>query len=361
MEDPKRKNLKGTYSNLAYYRNVETGRTFPRQRVKKGKNSEADIEVYYVPELEKRVFSEKEVKEFSLDKYGRHIPYVDGELTILNNYLFDYWGYYLKAEGLALYAHLKRYAYGQKDWCFPSLELISQKMDKSLNTVRNFLDILERYGFIYKFNVINNDRDQLEESPIYKIRKKIPLLTDKLLNGDPTIIIDEESTDPHIKQALKKEQKGLPKALKKDHDEYVKNMLSQSEEVNLMEYLSYEEIYSELLKRSKVIKNESQQKEMIKSQTIIQQPKLPKNLTEQDILVWESVKNNIKDKISKPSFETWFKSTYCIREENTYHIYSANEFQKDWLQTRYHQLIKENIENIDYHCKDIQYFTYNNG
>ncbi|MGQ4667946.1 DnaA N-terminal domain-containing protein, partial [Metabacillus halosaccharovorans] len=182
-----------------------------------------------------------------------------------------------------------------------------------------------------------------------------------LLNGDPTIIIDEESTDPHIKQALKKEQKGLPKALKKDHDEYVKNMLSQSEEVNLMEYLSYEEIYSELLKRSKVIKNESQQKEMIKSQTIIQQPKLPKNLTEQDILVWESVKNNIKDKISKPSFETWFKSTYCIREENTYHIYSANEFQKDWLQTRYHQLIKENIENIDYHCKDIQYFTYNNG
>lgn len=91
MLDEKRKNLKDTYYNLSYYRYVETGRTFPRKRTKKNSDDKFDVQIYQVPELEKRAFSEDEIRNFSLDTYGRHIPYVDGELTILNNYLFDYW------------------------------------------------------------------------------------------------------------------------------------------------------------------------------------------------------------------------------------------------------------------------------
>lgn len=355
MLDEKRKNLKDTYYNLSYYRYVETGRTFPRKRTKKNSDDKFDVQIYQVPELEKRAFSEDEVRNFSLDTYGKHIPYVDGELTILNNYLFDYWGFFLKAEGLALYGHLKRHAYGKKDWCCPGLDLISYKMDKSLNTVRNYLDILERYGFIYKFNVINHDRENLEETPLYKIRKKVPLLTEKLLMGDPTIVIDD-SLKPHIKEALKKEQKGLPKPLRSDHDEYVAKMIASAEEVNMMESLSYEEIYSELLKRSKVIKNETMEREITKSKSIQEDDsKINRNLKEQDIMIWQGVMNHIKEKISKPSYETWFLSTYCIKEDRNYYIFTSNEFQQDWMRTRYNELIRESISLLDENFDEIEY------
>jgi len=345
------KNLKGRTDKLSYYRYVETGNKYPRQRSKKGKDSGVEIETYYVPELEKRVFTEDEVRAFSLDKYGHHIPYVDGEITILNNYLFDYWGYYLNAEGLALYAHLKRHAYGKKDWCFPNLELISLKMDKSQNTIRNYLEILERYGFIYKFNVINEDRDNLEESSIYKIRKKVPLLTEKLLNGDPSIVIDD-ALEPHIKKAMKKEKAGLPKLLREDHDEYVADMIANSESVDLLDSVSYEEIFEEMLSKAKKVQDPSVQKEKMRSLSFVIQPK---HMKEQDIIVWQSVLKEMETRISKPSFDTWLRGTYCIKEGNKYYIYAANEFQKDWLLTRYNEQIQEGLRQADPHFDELEY------
>ncbi|MGN7299474.1 DnaA N-terminal domain-containing protein [Ferdinandcohnia sp. SAFN-114] len=346
------KNLKGRTDKLSYYRYVETGNKYPRQRSKKGKDSGLELETYYVPELEKRVFTEDEVRAFSLDKYGHHIPYVDGEITILNNYLFDYWGHYLNAEGLALYAHLKRHAYGKKDWCFPNLELISLKMDKSLNTVRNYLDILERYGFIYKFNVVNEDRDKLEESPVYKIRKKVPLLTEKLLNGDPSIVIDDATLEPHIKKALKKEKAGLPKLLREDHDEYVADMIANSESIDILDSISYEEIFGEMLSKAKKVKETSVQREKMRSHSLFIQPK---HLKEQDIIVWQGVLKGMETKISKPSFDTWLRGTYCIKEGNKYFIYATNEFQKDWLVTRYNDQIQEELREFDPHFDELEY------
>lgn len=350
MEE-KARNLKGTYDKLTYSRLVNTGKTFPRQRSKKQDGGEFDVKIYHVPEQEKRVFSEEEIKNFSLDKHGKNIPYVDGEITIINNYLFDFWGYYLKAEGLALYAHLKRHAYGQKDWCFPSLELIAQKMDKSPNTIRNYLDILEHYGFVYKFNVTNADRDNLTEPSLYKIRKKVPLLTEKLINGDPDLAINEDAP-AHIKQTLKKEQKGLPKSLKEDHNEYIERMLNTEETVDLLDSFTYEEIYTQLLKKAQVLKSHSLQKEIAKSKSISEKPH--QDLKQEDIIVWQYVLNKMQGTISKPSYETWFKDTYCIKENDTYLIYLTNQFQKDWIESKYDATIKNAIDDIDsssYHIK----------
>jgi len=75
---------------------------------------------------------------------------------------------------LPLYGHLKRYAYGSKDWAYPNIPLISAKMEKSRSAVLRYLDILEHYGFAYKFGVMNESRQNAEESPIFKRLSNIP-------------------------------------------------------------------------------------------------------------------------------------------------------------------------------------------
>ncbi|KAA6446938.1 DnaA N-terminal domain-containing protein [Bacillus swezeyi] len=342
------RNLKDNEDELLYYRNVETGQKIARKRTKKMQN-EIVSEIYYVPEYEKRVFNEDYVKEFSLDKFGEAIPYVDGEITILNNYFYDFWGYFLKAEGTSLYGHLKRYAYGTKDWCWPNIELISLKMDKSQNTIRNLLDLLERYGFIYKFNVTNKSRENVEESPVYKIRKQVPLLTQKLIEGDPSLSIGTDDP-PHIKKAKKKEQTGLPERLKTEHKKFVNKMLDQSKNVNILDAMEYELIYSDILSKGAIQKLYSDKHQKIKETTH------PKTVTmsEKESNLTDSVKEILKSRLSKPSFETWFSSFYIKLHDNLCVILVTDEFYRDWIHSRYLKVLLEilhelgeDIQNID--------------
>jgi hypothetical protein len=253
--DENRTNLKGSKDQLAYYRLVNTGSVEPRLKLLAEENQDNLISrTYYYPEQNKVKFTEEEVRKFSLDSYGENIPYIDGELTIFNNYLFDFWGHYLNAEGLALYGHLKRHAYGNKDWCYPNLDLISLKMDKSRPTILTYLDILERYGFAYQFGVLNFSKEGVEESPVFKLRKKVPLLTNALIYGNPELEIPEDAP-PHIKRALKKEKKGLPDRLRKEHEKYVSLMIESNEPVKLEKDIDFESIYNQWLQFGEIMKS----------------------------------------------------------------------------------------------------------
>lgn len=353
MENEKKKNLKERYDSLIYYRYQETGEKIPRKRKRKGKDDQYHDEVYFESELERIYFTEDEIKNFSLDKHGQHIPYVDGELTILNNYLFDFWGWYLKAEGLALYGHLKRHSYGKKDWCFPNLELISLKMSKSIPTIRNYLELLERYGFIYKFGVLNKDNDGREESPLYKVRKKIPFLTEKLLNGDPDIVINTRYPK-HIQEAQKKEREGLPKRLFKDHERYVAEMMANTESISIDVELNFEEVYNELLKRGQRIAKKKSSLEQSK-QISLKKEFINDEITETDKIMWEGVQRYIKDKISKPSYDTWFQNTFAIYHKSNIYIFVPNEFTRDWIvqNTNYQSLIKEGLAEYNQEYNEI--------
>lgn len=64
--------------------------------------------------------------------------------------------------------------------------------------------------------------------------------------------------------------------------------------------------------------------------------------------IWQETLNKIKDKLSNPSFKTWFSDTkpITIDEENRLIIEVPNEFIKDWLQNRYNDLITDIIKNL---------------
>jgi len=60
--------------------------------------------------------------------------------------------------------------------------------------------------------------------------------------------------------------------------------------------------------------------------------------------MWEKTLSDIETKISKPSFETWLKSTKAIAlNDDTLFISAPNEFSRDWLESRYASLIEDTL------------------
>ncbi|EGL83540.1 Chromosomal replication initiator protein dnaA [Caldalkalibacillus thermarum TA2.A1] len=63
--------------------------------------------------------------------------------------------------------------------------------------------------------------------------------------------------------------------------------------------------------------------------------------------LWARVLQEIKDKVSKPSYETWLESTQAHALENdTLVIVAPNEFIRDWLDNHYRPLISETVFDI---------------
>ncbi|MEG6533737.1 MULTISPECIES: DnaA N-terminal domain-containing protein [Bacillati] len=342
------KNLRGNKDKLLYYRLKDAEKYEERQMLIK---VHKEPKTYWYPVKDRILFSENEVRKFSLDKYGEHIPYIDGELTIFNNYFFDFWSYYLTAEGTALYAHLKRYAYGDKDYCYPNLDLIAAKMDKHRKTLLNYIDLLEHYGFIYQFGVVNQSRNNLEESSLYKIRKQTPLLSKKLIYGDPNIIIPEDAP-PHIQKALKKEQKGLPEKLRKEHDKFIEKYMNNAKD--LEEAIDYEKIYLKWEQYGRLLQKRTTKKVISKEDAYIVQ-----EMNKEEKLILTMLLEQIQKKISKPSFDTWFRDITLKVDQETLVIYTPNKFSKEWLQNSYSELINECLSRIEIHdFEEVLYREY---
>jgi chromosomal replication initiator protein len=64
--------------------------------------------------------------------------------------------------------------------------------------------------------------------------------------------------------------------------------------------------------------------------------------------IWNQTLHEIKDKLSNPSFKTWFSNTKPVdlKDDNILMIEVPNDFIKDWIETRYNQLITDVIQNL---------------
>ncbi|PJN88902.1 DnaA N-terminal domain-containing protein [Bacillus sp. mrc49] len=66
---------------------------------------------------------------------------------------------------------------------------------------------------------------------------------------------------------------------------------------------------------------------------------------EQDL--FSLVKVQMQKKISKPSYETWFKDVFVSSDENgLMTLVAPNEFARDWLEERYGESIKSSLKDI---------------
>lgn len=74
--------------------------------------------------------------------------------------------------------------------------------------------------------------------------------------------------------------------------------------------------------------------------------------------LWKKILEEIEKKVSKPSFETWLKSTQAQSLENDMlTIIAPNVFARDWLENRYTHLLTEVIHNITGNIYQIRFIT----
>lgn len=71
---------------------------------------------------------------------------------------------------------------------------------------------------------------------------------------------------------------------------------------------------------------------------------------------WEDSLNEIELAISKANFNTWFKNTHIVREEDgVVSIGVPNEFVKEWLYTKYNKAILKALRNTGGDVRSIEY------
>ncbi|HLR15646.1 MAG TPA: DnaA N-terminal domain-containing protein [Bacillota bacterium] len=64
---------------------------------------------------------------------------------------------------------------------------------------------------------------------------------------------------------------------------------------------------------------------------------------------WNEVLQRLQKKLSVPSYETWFSDTKLIQTQNEDKVLTIavkNEFNADWLQTRYKELIGDIVKEL---------------
>lgn len=72
--------------------------------------------------------------------------------------------------------------------------------------------------------------------------------------------------------------------------------------------------------------------------------------------LWESVLVEIELNVSKATFNTWFKDTYIIKEEDgIIYLGVPNEFVKTWLKEKYHKFILKALRSLSDRVRGVEY------
>src|SRR4051812_31819535 len=71
-----------------------------------------------------RKITREEFEKLSLNP-PNPVPYIDGHVTIVHDYLGIFWSSLLTPVPFVLYFHIMRMAYGKKEYSFPSIPYLS--------------------------------------------------------------------------------------------------------------------------------------------------------------------------------------------------------------------------------------------
>ncbi|MFT7328267.1 MAG: chromosomal replication initiator protein [Crocinitomicaceae bacterium] len=73
---------------------------------------------------------------------------------------------------------------------------------------------------------------------------------------------------------------------------------------------------------------------------------------------WKDTLTEIELEISRPNFNTWFKKTFPLKKEgSTFYVGVPNEFNKEWLYTKFHKTILDKLKRFDKTIKGVEYIV----
>lgn len=72
--------------------------------------------------------------------------------------------------------------------------------------------------------------------------------------------------------------------------------------------------------------------------------------------LWDSVLVEMELNLSKPNFNTWFKDTFILRqEESAVYLAVPNTFVQDWLSNKFHNLILKTLRTLSENVQSLHY------
>ncbi|WP_185956376.1 chromosomal replication initiator protein DnaA [Melghirimyces algeriensis] len=75
--------------------------------------------------------------------------------------------------------------------------------------------------------------------------------------------------------------------------------------------------------------------------------------------LWAQTLEQIQGKVSKPSFETWLQATEAVAfRDDTLIVAAPNEFARDWLESRYANLVRDTLQEVTGSVVGIQFTTH---
>ncbi|HDR7914362.1 TPA: hypothetical protein QCY05_003538 [Bacillus wiedmannii] len=76
---------------------------------------------------------------------------------------------------------------------------------------------------------------------------------------------------------------------------------------------------------------------------------------EESNTIWNQIKDKMQLIISRPSYETWIKETTAKINENSLIIYFENEFQQEWVEKSYKDLILRMVKGLTGNTYELQF------
>lgn len=298
-----------------------------------------------LPETEMYEIKFEDVLKINLNTMGSSIPYAGTNVWNIERYMAYYWSHIMDADCIFLYQYLWDYCKRDSgvDICYPKMSELSQRLGVSRPTLVTKMKMLEENNFIIKIRRLNIKKENREDSPIYKLRATIPLL----------------SKDQYEK---------LPKIVKEYHDEYMLNFANDSQ----MEWYSNSgrETVDDIINKvgDKIVTSKARQ-EIKKS--------IASAEAEQYILEHLPVRNKANMKtaeefqkilidtkaFSKPSAEMFFKDAIAVYDNDSCYVHmivrdrTQKEFLEESLTPDQSNRLNECLMDLYGSVYDIRYFT----
>ncbi|QRV11459.1 helix-turn-helix domain-containing protein (plasmid) [Bacillus velezensis] len=296
-----------------------------------------DKEMFEVP------FSD--IERLNLNKVGNEIPFSMNNVWNVERYMAYYWKQIIGAEAIFVYYQLWEYCDKDSgvDICFPKMTELAERCGISRGSLIDKIKRLEENNFLIQVHRLNKRHNNKEDSPIFKLRRTIPLLS-------------------------KEQYKKLKPFARKKHDEYMEKFANSSH----LEYFSLkgEEVLNDLIDNygDRIItkKTRKEIKETLLSaeaeEYILEN--LPDSL-KNSMMTSEEFSNFLMDGMvySKPTTEYLFKDTMVVYDEDIMTLYliikeeEACRYLNEFIIEKDRKKLQFALEKVYPSIYDIKCFT----
>lgn len=280
-----------------------------------------------MPNKEAYEISFEYIENLNLNKVGNEIPFTNNVWN-LDRYLAYYWKQIMDADAIFVWMHLWEYCDKDNDVdiCYPKMKDIAQRLGITRGTLIKKIKMLEDNNFLIQIHRLNKRNNNKEDSPIFKLRRTIPMLT-------------------------REQYYKLTPLMRKKHDDYM-DKFATGVQMDIFNHKTGSDIVDEMIDNvgDKIISKKTRKDiaEMLKKE-------------EEEKYILENLPSNMKDtlkdsqeftnllvemkKFSKPMAETYFKNCLVVYDDTKYevHIIVRNKVGKDLLKETMIDFNKERL------------------